>query len=373
MEHFLRFVDGAWKFSVFCPPGTRASDLELDVQPRLIRVQMSGEPTLLSEVPTHAVIDLASCASRFKEGVLLITWQPFDPGKPERECQFQLLSTRPLIYVADGFLTATECETVIAVARSCGVRRTGLGDHEVKYDMDTKPLLNNVLPAEQRASLESIYARIDAVCGVTRHDGEQCPRVHHYTAHPSRSAGTLGGRLPMGLHLDSNGRPHRYATAIVYLTTVPPAGDGATVFPCVGDEDTLLTAGNTLAQGGTEHTSNLADEDHLPLARRLTDAADRGLGLSVRPEAGKLCVFFTRTGSGLVDATSWHGGAGVTSQAPSEGKWILQFFKEIPAAQRGRLERRWCEGRRNIPQFTLHGIRHRCAQEVGEEFPRLAG
>lgn len=108
---------------------------------------------------------------------------------------------------------------------------------------------------------------------------------------------------------------------------------------------------------------NLADADHAPFAEQLTEAADRGRGLSVTPEIGKLAVFFTRLADGSVDGASWHGGARVTAEARSDGKWILQFFKEVPAGSRhGEALACFCEARRKIPDFTLHGVRHSVVQ-----------
>ena len=53
----------------------------------------------------------------------------------------------------------------------------------------------------------------------------------------SQFSGGRSSRLPSGLHLDTNGAPFRFCTALIYLDTLPqPSGDGATVFPCAQNE-----------------------------------------------------------------------------------------------------------------------------------------
>lgn len=336
------------------------ADLCLDVQERVVLLRSVRLQDLRVELPLHAAIDVDRCTSRLRRGALTLSW-PALHGQGDRDCLLRRVCTKPLLYVCDGFLTAAECASVVSVARLRGTKRTGLGDYEVKYDMEPEPLKDTTLPAELRDVMESIYERIDAVCGVARHCDEQPPRVHHYAPRASGIAGEQKGRMPMGLHVDSNGRPHRFVTAIVYLTDVPPPGDGATVFPCARDE-AVAKVGEEMLRGGTQHSVNLADLDHKPLAAALTEAAEKDRGVSVAPEVGKLAVFFTRNGDGSVDGTSWHGGARVAGSARGEGKWILQFFKEIPRQDRAAgpaAAARFCDARRELPDFTLRGVRHR--------------
>jgi hypothetical protein len=96
----------------------------------------------------------------------------------------------------------------------------------------------------------------------------------------------------------------------------------------------------------------------------LLRAAERGDGVSVYPEAGKLVIFFTRGDDGHVDPISFHGGAavgvkdsslkganskseGIQGQAGQsatrpcgggdggDGKWMIQVCKEVPYRMRG--------------------------------------
>ena len=45
---------------------------------------------------------------------------------------------------------------------------------------------------------------------------------------------------------DTNGAPHRYVTALIYLDTLPASGDGATTFPCAMAPEPVQRAGREL-------------------------------------------------------------------------------------------------------------------------------
>eukprot|EP00927_Polykrikos_kofoidii_P067771 TRINITY_DN63212_c0_g1_i1.p1 TRINITY_DN63212_c0_g1~~TRINITY_DN63212_c0_g1_i1.p1 ORF type:complete len:385 (+),score=47.79 TRINITY_DN63212_c0_g1_i1:168-1322(+) len=377
MEHELGFSarHRCWELQISGLCGYRAEDLCLDVQPCEIRVGAKVLTRICVPVPVHARLDPDRCLPprfRSRKGVLTFRWKPVlvEEHSAFRDCALQVLSDLPLVYVCSDFARADECALVIDAARRFGCVQTS-DVNEVKYEMDPYPLHNQRLSPATQSVLESIYGRIDALCGVERHTAEQPPRVHHYS--PSRF--TVGGpakvsasaasakaeRMKWGVHLDTNGRPWRFATAILYLASLPKAADGATVFPCSGDEVARL-AGEALCKADQQHTGNIFDEDLEPEARALVGAAAGGRGLSVRPEAGKLVVFFSRSEDGAVDGTSWHGGARVIESAGAEGgKWILQFFKEVPMSYRSSADAvtRFVRSRRCLPDFALHGVRHR--------------
>ena len=211
-----------------------------------------------------------------------------------------------------------------------------------------------------------MYDRIDHIIGVERYDDETPPKVH-YTAPGSAGGGGDAGaghrRLPLGLHVDTNSTG-TYATAILYLTTLAqPDADGATVFPCAAPALLPVTlcgdGGEAKAKAARAAAAGLLSDEVLHTAsvpayapkgtRRHADvlrhAAERGQGLSVFPEMGKLVIFFTRGDDGLVDPLSFHGGAAVgtggacacgAGEGPCvcAGKWMLQVCKEVPAAMR---------------------------------------
>jgi hypothetical protein len=243
----------------------------------------------------------------------------------------ELESLEPLVIVDRSFLTKCECDAVIAAAKQNGVGfRTSMANENKKWTLSAWPMEEAGLHCEL---LESVYQRIDDICGPSRSNVESLPKVHYFA--PTDSQGPR--RMPVGVHVDTNARPFRYVTAIIYLSTIlQPAGDGATVFPCAQASSSLKQAAEELLEEQILHT-NMAHSDAAMEhnAHVMQQAAEQRQGLSIFPEAGKLAIFFTTNADGAVDPTSWHGGAavGATNElggAQAAGKWTLQVFKEVP-------------------------------------------
>ena len=317
-------------------------------------------------------------------------------------CSLQVVSQRPLVLVAHGFLGADDCASIVSVAMNQRIGGAGGANKDPKVRHGDRirlppfPLVHQHagmptgatdairgMDGDDSALLESVYGRIDALCGAPRWDGESSPpKVHFYGG---CSGGDLplphtraGERMPLGLHVDVNASPFRFATAILYLSTLPqPCGDGATVFPCAADvasrsgsqdgcgsgggngdctalaqSNAARKAGATLLARNVVHTDmvlahrsggvqpregegGVGDRDtgstqahaaalvraasQRGCAKKGTEGAGGG-GLSVYPEAGKLVLFFTCDSDGDVDPCSWHGGAAVgdvTGSAPA--------------------------------------------------------
>ena len=132
----------------------------------------------------------------------------------------------------------------------------------------------------------------------------------------------------------NNGKPFRFATAIMYLNATGPGGGGETVFPvddavADGDDDCYEAA---LFGEGLSHTGDGTN----PRAKDLLDlghAATRGeSGLAIAPQRGLMVLFYTRTRTGEIDPCSWHGGCAV--HPSSCGKWTAQKFFEVPPKYR---------------------------------------
>jgi hypothetical protein len=152
-------------------------------------------------------------------------------AKPNQS--MDVASHYPLVLVDRNFLALEECKAIIDLARQEGrTFGTSSSNRDTKYEMTAWP--------EQESLLESVYERVDAICGPSRSSDETMPKVHFYGPDPSN-----GPRMPSGLHVDTNARPYRYVTAIIYLSTVPPAGDGATVFPCANNSKSATASEST--------------------------------------------------------------------------------------------------------------------------------
>ena len=95
-----------------------------------------------------------------------------------------------------------------------------------------------------------------------------------------RFASGASAAFPLGLHLDTDKRPRRFATALVYLNTVPSGGE--TAFPLAGDD---AAAPADCAPAGATHTRRAAAASQ-PESAALVAAAERALagagGLAVR-------------------------------------------------------------------------------------------
>lgn len=284
----LAFSNGCWELVVSVGDSgvRRASDMSIDVSPAEIVLQVTEDNEVRVRIPPHAQVDVDSCSVKLSKGVLRLSWPPV-LGDFKRECVLQTLSSSPLIVVAHDFLDPAICRTIIEAAKKHGRPHYDMNNVDVKYDMDDKCDFNG---AHQRL-LQSVNNRVDALCGTnlvdlprTWNPEDDPPRVHFQS--PLRTSAD-GVRTPLGLHVDTNGRPFRFVTVIIYLATLPQqSGDGATIFPCadVGGNGKTREIGYELIKGGAEHTRICShDEELKPLAQQLERAVSEYCGLSVFP------------------------------------------------------------------------------------------
>ena len=282
------------------------------------------------------------------------TATPYPLNEPTPIHPLHLLSTEPLIVVAPFFLDPKACPTIIETAQAVGRRWSSVDtDHDVKYELAAHPAGNAPAAAAAAAHvLEDVYQRIDHLIGCARTSQDVNPKVHHYgsseaVAKPPPAA--TARRLPSGLHVDTNARSARYVTAILYLTTLSPEADGATVFPAATVRDSptqydcvvQAAASALVLNENILHTNHAALEDSAcrkhadvlvqagELCGGVVKGESGGVGLSVVPEVGKLVVFFTCNDEGEVDPCSLHGAARVGG-VEGEDKWTLQIFKDVP-------------------------------------------
>jgi hypothetical protein len=140
---------------------------------------------------------------------------------------------------------------------------------------------------------------------------------------------------PDGLHVDTNNEAtFRSVTMILYLNDIDESCGGATAFPMAdasADDPAVVAAGSLLGEGVT-HTRGAVTAGGVVPAGRACDAAllesrvDDSV-LRVQPQAGRLCIFFSRTSDGAIDQYSWHGGERLRGEGT--GKHILTLFKEV--------------------------------------------
>ena len=140
------------------------------------------------------------------------------------------------------------------------------------------------------------------------------------------SSWTIGalGRCPRSasraaLHLDTNKRPHRHVTVLVYLNDVTEGGE--TVFPLANAHESLKSAAHELAVAGLHHTQDKPEnERHENIMKILNqageDAAEGKAGAKVHPSRGTACVFYSMLPTGEVDSSSYHFGVCLPVQPP---------------------------------------------------------
>jgi len=176
------------------------------------------------------------------------------------------------------------------------------------------------------------------------HDGLRFNQASSSDANNNANANAnANNNAPEGLHVDTNNdSTFRSVTVILYLNDVPPECGGATVFPLANahHDDPALGAARRLLKDGLAHTRGAAgskgvlesrEADALLLERTVGLDLGTSCGLRVQPQAGRLCIFFSRTADGEVDARSWHGGERLVRGLGEETteKRILTLFKEV--------------------------------------------
>ena len=156
-----------------------------------------------------------------------------------------LMSRRPLIYSCEQFLSHRQCDELrdVALSQRC---------HANKRYAAVNPVGDG--PASQAAA--DVERRIAALLGADRLKQEQDPERN-----VTPISIELGQILCNGLHLDTNNnREARFATAIIYLNTLPEDSGGATSFPVAlaHPNSKEAVAAEELLNMGFQHTQQVA-------------------------------------------------------------------------------------------------------------------
>lgn len=249
-----------------------------------------------------------------------------------------VLSSDPLIVLVPDFLSPAGCA---ALRRMCFAPGDDPEVDDASVMLDPR---SPILSDSERGLVSAVNAAIDELVGQAV-GGDLMPML----VRPHEAGSPL---LPAGLHVDTNGNcPHRFAAALVYLTT--PDG-GQTVFPLAvpsgAAEDGLgagrrgvqpvrvgpapaaeaVEAGRQLVESGILHTRHAKMPEEKALADQVLAEGEAGAGVAVAATAGSLVVFWCRgvDGGGGVDPRSWHSGARV--EPGGEPKLVLRSFMKMP-------------------------------------------
>jgi prolyl 4-hydroxylase len=229
------------------------------------------------------------------------------PGLPEekevenRTATLETLSLRPLVVSVDGFLTDDECDIIQELATP-RIEYSGvvLKDHDQgRPASDFRTSQSAFLSANLHPAFEKIDDRTASLVRIPRSHQEhvQVLRYGHtefYSAHTDyfdpmdyqSDAGTLS--------LIQNGKRNRLATVFWYLTDVAEGGE--TAFPRFNN------------------------------APQPSDFKDCTKGLLVRPQRGKVIIFYSLTANGDLDPLSLHGACPVKEGIKwAANKWVWNF------------------------------------------------
>jgi prolyl 4-hydroxylase len=234
-----------------------------------------------------------------------------------------LISNKPRILQCNKFLSDLECDRMIELGKKRTIRFPGTTNYGIfPFEIDEDKTLDD----KTKGFLRSIENRVAAITGTPSHDDELGLQLQ-FTEPEKKKV----DKLNLGLHVDTNKRYFRFATALIYLNTLPEEHDGQTVFPLVGlaDSSPMVQASKKLLQEHIEHTDSAFNP--FEKSPSIYEAGNQILkhskeGFHVRPEKGKLILFYSRDVAGDVDPYGWHGGSAVLGT----GKWTMQKFKEVP-------------------------------------------
>mgnify|MGYP002630883940 CR=1 FL=1 len=247
------------------------------------------------------------------------------------------------LFTADEFLSAAEVAHVLGlVERCCGwVPSATGGKHYEVPSLDDFEMAARADPIIWR-----IESRIDEATGVGPHRHEDILSLARIT---SEGRSPRGGHFPpFGLHHDSDTRPARVWTVLVYLQL--PADGGRTIFPLRGiggrhrratqqSERHRMFQSELLQHfgGAPDYSRQVGFDRYIehPFMDLLEEACRGEYGASFLPAQVGGALMFK---SGGKNRLTWHAGCNVLDGS----KTILQKFKEAP----------WDE--RRIPTHSSH-------------------
>jgi len=240
----------------------------------------------------------------------------------------QQVSTSPLVFTIDNYVNEELCDIL---SRNGGA--DGGSDEE------------EALLAHARLQFATMIAGELFAGQWGPNDGLRFNLASSSDANNDKSPLSING-CPEGLHVDTNNdSTFRSVTVILYLNDIPSECGGATVFPLANaeDKDPAMMAATRLLSDQIAHTrgprATLSNgislsKNHKADASLLEASVgmDKAPGLRVQPQAGRLCIFFSRLDNGDIDPRSWHGGERLLcppSKKVETEKRILTLFKEV--------------------------------------------
>jgi len=204
------------------------------------------------------------------------------PNQPPRNVTIETLSLLPLVLSIEHFISESECAHIQSKAQGT-VRYSDvtLMDHDKgKPSSDWRTSQSTFLPSTDDAKLDDLDWRTASLTRVPRSHQEhiQVLRYGHtekYSAHHDFFHPNNYKNDPRTMALIENGKRNRFATVLWYLSDVERGGH--TIFP---------------RAGGKAYPRDMDDCTR---------------GLKVKPEMGKVLIFYSLQANGAEDDYSLHG------------------------------------------------------------------
>ena len=140
----------------------------------------------------------------------------------------------PLLLVLDDAVDSETCEKIISLSSRRAPQEIPVTDEAAgtstlkrKFPVTSSSWMaaapSEAVQAEE-AALQTVTTLVMEMLQSQTTEAETPPNVH--CTEPSAASG-----LTLGLHVDTNMKPDRFATALLYLRDVPAGGGGETIFP----------------------------------------------------------------------------------------------------------------------------------------------
>ena len=138
----------------------------------------------------------------------------------------RIVSTAPLVAIVEDAVAPEICETLIAAAKRKIQPSIVTSWEQTMHNYNIDKRMFAPWADAEAAAIGRVAALVETLLQCAYSPGET--RTMRWTE-PSASTD-----VSLGLHVDTNLKPRRFATALLYLRSVPRGGGGETIWPLAG-------------------------------------------------------------------------------------------------------------------------------------------